>query len=218
MTRPVRGTGYRGGVLRASSGVRRTALAARSLCAPQTLRQRRKAGYATIRERSSKSVQRVLGSREASPHTARGSTEERRHRRTGPSGHLRCPVPAPPGFLALKRAQDQGSQDGFSALPAVPVQGQIAVLTFKGPCSLLCRRRKWHPTPVLLPGESHGRGAWGAAVHGVAKRRTRLSDLTFTFTFMHGRRKWHPRQRSCPENPRGGSLVGRRLWGRTESD
>ena len=27
------------------------------------------------------------------------------------------------------------------------------------------------------------RGAWLAAVHGVAKSRTRLSDFTFTFTF-----------------------------------
>ena len=26
-------------------------------------------------------------------------------------------------------------------------------------------------------------GAWWAAVHGVAKRRTRLSDFTFTFHF-----------------------------------
>ena len=33
-------------------------------------------------------------------------------------------------------------------------------------------------------------GAWWAAVHGVAKSRTRLSD--FTFTFMHWRRKWQP--------------------------
>ena len=36
----------------------------------------------------------------------------------------------------------------------------------------LCRRRQWHPTPVLMPGESHGRK----------------------------------------------SLLGCRLWGRTESD
>ena len=28
-----------------------------------------------------------------------------------------------------------------------------------------------------------GGGAWKAAVHGVAKSRTRLSDFTFTFTF-----------------------------------
>ena len=37
------------------------------------------------------------------------------------------------------------------------------------------------PTPVLLPGESHGGGAWWAAVHGVAKSWTGLSDFTFTF-------------------------------------
>ena len=30
------------------------------------------------------------------------------------------------------------------------------------------KRRQWHPTPVLLPGESHGRGAWWAAIYGVA--------------------------------------------------
>ena len=42
-------------------------------------------------------------------------------------------------------------------------------------------RRQWHPTPVLLPGKSHGWRAWWAAVHGVAKSRTRLSDFTFTF-------------------------------------
>ena len=36
---------------------------------------------------------------------------------------------------------------------------------------------------MLLPGKSHGRGAWKAAVHGVAKSQTRLSDFTFTFHF-----------------------------------
>ena len=33
-------------------------------------------------------------------------------------------------------------------------------------------RRKWQPSPVLLPGEFHGQ----ATVHGVAKSQTRLSD------------------------------------------
>ena len=37
-------------------------------------------------------------------------------------------------------------------------------------------------TPVLLPGKSHG-GPWWAAVHGVAKSWTRLSNFTFTFHF-----------------------------------
>ena len=43
--------------------------------------------------------------------------------------------------------------------------------------------RQWHPTPVLLPGKSHGRGTWWASVHGVAKSRTQLSDFPFTFHF-----------------------------------
>ena len=42
-------------------------------------------------------------------------------------------------------------------------------------------RRQWHPTPVLLPGKFLDRGAWWAAVHGVAKSQTRLSDFSFTF-------------------------------------
>ena len=32
-------------------------------------------------------------------------------------------------------------------------------------------RRKWQLTPVFLPGESHGLGAWQATVHSVAKKR-----------------------------------------------
>ena len=45
-------------------------------------------------------------------------------------------------------------------------------------------RRQWHPTPVLLPGKSHGRRRRaGYTVHGVTKSRTPLSDFTFTFHF-----------------------------------
>ena len=33
-------------------------------------------------------------------------------------------------------------------------------------------RRKWKPTPVFLPGKSHGQGAWRATVHGVTKSQT----------------------------------------------
>ena len=58
-------------------------------------------------------------------------------------------------------------------------------------------------------------GPWWAAVHGVATSQTRLSD----FTFMHWRRKWHPTPVFLPGESQGRrSLVGCRLWGRTESD
>ena len=39
-------------------------------------------------------------------------------------------------------------------------------------------RRKWQPSPVFLPGESQGRGAWWAAVYGVAQSWTRLQRLS----------------------------------------
>ena len=58
------------------------------------------------------------------------------------------------------------------------------------------RRLKFDCWVRKIPGEGSGyplqysclenpmdRGAWWAAVHGVAKSRTRLSDLTFTFHF-----------------------------------
>ena len=80
---------------------------------------------------------------------------------------------------------------------------------------MLSRRRQWHPTLVLLPENPMDRGAWWAAVHGVVKSRTRLSD----FTFMHWRRKWQPTPVFLPGESQGwGSLVGRCLWGRTELD
>ena len=58
-------------------------------------------------------------------------------------------------------------------------------------------------------------GAWWAAVHGVAKSRTRLSDFTFTYW----RRKWQPTPVLLPGESQGqGSLMGYCLWSRTELD
>ena len=39
-------------------------------------------------------------------------------------------------------------------------------------------RRKWQPTPVFLPGESQGQGAWWAAVCGVTQSQIRLKRLS----------------------------------------
>ena len=44
--------------------------------------------------------------------------------------------------------------------------------------TLMLWRRKCQPTPVFLPGESQGWGAWWAAVYGVAQSRTRLKRLS----------------------------------------
>ena len=63
------------------------------------------------------------------------------------------------------------------------------------------------------------RGAWKAAVHGIAKGRTRLSDFTFTFHFHALEKAMAAHSSVLPGESQGrGSLVGCRLWGRTESD
>ena len=48
-------------------------------------------------------------------------------------------------------------------------------------------------------------GAWWAAVHGVSKGRTRLSDFAFNFLLSCiGEGNGNPLQCSCLENPRDG--------------
>ena len=63
------------------------------------------------------------------------------------------------------------------------------------------------------------RGAWKTAVHGVAEGWTQLSDFTFTFHF-HALEKEMATHSSVLawRIPGTGSLLGCRLWGRTESD
>ena len=63
------------------------------------------------------------------------------------------------------------------------------------------------------------RGAWLAAVHGVAKSRTRRSDFTFTFHLHALEKEWQPTAVFLPGESQGwGSLVGCRLGARTELD
>ena len=63
--------------------------------------------------------------------------------------------------------------------PLGPWQLWTVISIFHG----VIRRRQWHPSPVLLPGNPMDGGAWWAAVHGVAEGWTRLSDFTLTFHF-----------------------------------
>ena len=64
-----------------------------------------------------------------------------------------------------------------------------------------------------------GGGAWHAAVCGVAKSWTRLSDFTFAFHFHALEKEMETHSTFLPEESQGqGSLVGCHLWGRTELD
>ena len=62
-------------------------------------------------------------------------------------------------------------------------------------------------------------GAWPAAVHGSLRVGHDWATSLLLFTFMHWRRKWQPTPVFLPGESQGrGSLVGCRLWGRTQLD
>ena len=61
-------------------------------------------------------------------------------------------------------------------------------------------RRKWQPTPVFLPGESQGRGAWWAAVYGVAQSQTRLKRLSSSSSSCLSSNQFHLRLRTYLTN------------------
>ena len=70
-------------------------------------------------------------------------------------------------------------------------------------------RRRWHPTPVLLPGKSHGRRSlvgcspWGRGESNTTER------LHFHFSLSCiGEGNGNPLQCSCLENPRDGGVCG----------
>ena len=78
----------------------------------------------------------------------------------------------------------------------------------------LQRRRQWHPTPVLLPGKSHGRRSlvgcspWGREESDMTKR------IHFHFSFSCiGEGNGNPRQCSFPENPRDGGAWWAAVYG-----
>ena len=74
------------------------------------------------------------------------------------------------------------------------------------PCTRnIFRRRRWHPTPILLPGKSHGRRSlvgcspWGCEELDMTERLHFHFSLSCT-----GEGNGSPLQCSCLENPRDG--------------
>ena len=84
--------------------------------------------------------------------------------------------------------------------------------------TLKWRRRQWHPTPVLLPGKSHGRRSlvgcspWGREESDTTER------LPFHFSLSCiGDGNGNPLQCSCLENPRDGGAWWVALYGVAQS-
>ena len=83
--------------------------------------------------------------------------------------------------------------------------------------SCLYWRRQWHPTPVLLPGKSHGR----RSLVGCSPRGCWESDTTKRLHFHFslsciGEGNGNPLQCSCLENPRDGGACWAAVCGVTQ--
>ena len=89
------------------------------------------------------------------------------------------------------------------------------VSQFNGLCTLIWKRQ-WQPTPVLLPGISHGRrcpvgySPWGREESDMTEQ---LYFHFSHFTFMNWRRKWQPTPVFLPGKSHGQkSLVDYSPW------
>ena len=82
----------------------------------------------------------------------------------------------------------------------------------------LNRRRQWHPTPVLLPGNSHGwRRLVGCSLWG-RKESDTTEQLHFDFSLSRiGEGTGNPLQCSCLENPRDGGAWWAAVYGVAQS-
>jgi len=80
------------------------------------------------------------------------------------------------------------------------------------------QRRPWHPTPVLLPGKSHGRRSLvGCSLWSLEELDT-TERLHFLFSLSCiGEGNGNPLQCSCLENPRDGGAWWAAIYGVAQS-
>ena len=82
----------------------------------------------------------------------------------------------------------------------------------------ICWRRQWHPTPVFLPGKSHGQRSlvgyslWGREESDTTERHHFLFSLSCI-----GEGNGNPLQFSCLENPREGGAWWAAVYGVAQS-
>ena len=84
--------------------------------------------------------------------------------------------------------------------------------------SILRRRRQWHPTPVLLPGKSHGRRSLVGCNPWGREELDTTEQLHFHFSLSCiGEGNGNPLQCSCLENPRDGGAWRTAVYGVAQS-
>ena len=94
---------------------------------------------------------------------------------------------------------------------------------FLGPSTVL-RRRQWQPTPVPLPGKSHGQRSlvggspWGCEESDMSEESDTTERLHFHFSLSCiGEGNDNPLHCSCLENPRDGGAWWAAIYGVAQS-
>ena len=94
---------------------------------------------------------------------------------------------------------------GMVLIPVSCTMSRTSIHSSSDTLIYIYKRRQWHPTPVLLPGNSHGRRSlvgyspWGRQESDMTER------LYFHFSLSCiGEGNGNPLQCSCLENPRDG--------------
>ena len=130
-------------------------------------------------------------------------------------------IPAWDGQRSLVSYNPWGSQKSDNLATKPPPQGgesryrsEVGLVGVRG----LMWRRQWHPTPVLLPGKSHGwRSLVGCSPWGREESDT-TERLHFHFSLSCiGEGNGNPLQCSCLENPRDGGAWWDAVYGVTQS-
>ena len=147
--------------------------------------------------------------------TVLGTPKSLLQHRSSKASILRCSA-----FFTVQLSHPYMTTGITIALTIRTFVSKVISLLFNMLSRFVIRRRQWHPTPVLLPGKSHGSRSlvgcnpWGREESDTTER------LHFHFSlFMHWRRKWQPTPVLLPGESHGRrSLVGYSPRGRTEPD
>ena len=116
-------------------------------------------------------------------------------------------------LLSIQGTWVQSQVGKFRILCSVTKKEKRKILQPEG-----LRRRQWQPTPVLLPGKSHGRRSLvGCSPWGCEESDT-TEPLHFHFSLSCiGEGNGNPLQCSCLENPRDGGAWWAAVYGVTQS-
>ena len=93
----------------------------------------------------------------------------------------------------------------------------LCILIIRSILEFVCWTRQWHPTPVLLPGKSHGRrGLVGCSPWGREESDTAECHFHFSLSCIGGG-NGNPLRCSCLENPRDGGAWWAAVYGVAQS-